>query len=434
MELLKKIAVRVKGIDNSKGTGFIYNLSSEKHMNYIITAQHCLTEDRSKRVFTSEEMQKIEIYDYKGERILISNVHIPENEELDFSVIETVTCEQYPSILIKNPSLHDEYSHFGFPKYLEGDSMPGELMFGQVIDLNGNKIILQHQNKILSDGDRDAKENTQGFSGSALVNKSNKLIGILISLRGKGSHGRLVGISIEEVNNFIISIGLEPLSPYELSDFDIYFNNILESEGKEFGPIIKKRYQNYISEIKPIYIQEKLKEKLFLPYEEEGNALDYKIWEGWIRLLIYISLGEDEKIDSKNLNNHIYIEDPTLSQKRLFFTKENRIQKIVGHLYSPNVYKDIQDNDVIFVNSEKLFGPHNPNEDKLHKIVRTIDDPYTYESGIDVTKPEELKKFKLIHLDYLVSQIEEELIECLDAKMNYQEIEKVCSSKIKGLL
>lgn len=428
MELFRELAVSINGLDDIKGTGCIYSSSNETGINYVITAQHCLSKDREKRVFTNEEIKEIKIYDFNKEQIHISKIHSPQNIDLDFAIIEVNLQKKYRNVSIKIPERGMKYTLFGFPKYLSEDTDPGELLEGHISEIKKHTITLQHEYGVLSDADNDALNNTVGFSGSGMYFEEDNtfyLIGILIKLRGEGTHGKLIGININEVNKFLLESGLKRLSPYELSDFKLHLKLLLEEEDEKLRPILKRRFESNISELTPMYIQEKLKGKIFLPYNDEENILNKKLWEGWLRFLLYISLSNGETLNIQNINEHVVIEEPTASKKRFYFTKEKRMASFVSKLYGPS-YNDIQNNDLIFVNSEEFRGNKTPTFEDIHQIIKNITNPYLFENGIDISNPNELKKVKVIHLDYLIDQIENELLSCLNSNKSLTEIEFAC--------
>lgn len=435
MELFRELAVMINGLNSIQGTGCIYELSQENGRNYVLTAQHCLSSDKQKRVFKEEEIDEIEIYDSSGDRIYISKIYVPENPELDFAVIEILPNKSYKNVAIKCPERGMNYIFFGFPNYLKDDLDPGEPLDGYIVEVKESIMTLQHGNGMISDADRDALNNTVGFSGSGMYVEEDgvfHLIGILVKLRAEGTHGRLVGININEINKFLLEKGLERLSPYELKDFKVHLKLLLEEEDEKIKPIFKKRFNQYILDLTPNYIHEKLKGKIFLPYNEDGNILDKKLWEGWLRFLLYISLSNGELLSSENINRHVFIEEPIYSKKRFYFTEEKRMANFVKHLYGIS-YDDIQNNDLIFVNSKEFRGKKTPTFSDIHQIIRNIDDPYLFENGIDISNPNELKKVKVIHLDYLVDQIESELLSCLAENKNLLEIEIACIQCLKRI-
>ncbi|WP_214704130.1 MULTISPECIES: ABC-three component system protein [unclassified Exiguobacterium] len=428
MEIFRELAVKVNGLESAKGSGCIYELSNESGKKYILTAQHCLSSDKQKRVFNHEDLENIEIYDFDEERINIFKIHIPENPELDFAIIEARSSKTYKKISIKHPKRGLEYTFFGFPKYLQNDLDSGELLEGYISEVKKSTITLQHHSGALSDADNDAIDNTKGFSGSGIYCEEDDtycLIGILIELRGKGAHGKLVGININEINQFLLEKKLEKLYPYELQDFGLHLQLLLKDEDSKLQAIFRKRFSQYIIDLSPNYFHEKLKEKIFLPYNENGNVINSKIWQGWLRFLLYISLRNQKIVNLDNINEYVFVEEPTSSRNRFYFTEEKRMANFVKHLYG-STYKDIRNNDLIFVNSEKFYGSKTPTFNDIHQIIQNIDDPYLFESGIDISNPNELKKVKVIHLDYLVDQIEDELLSCLELNKSLIEIEKSC--------
>ena len=435
MEWFRELAVKIKGLDDLKGSGCIYELSRESGKKYILTAQHCLTNDLNKRSFDKSEREEIEIFDLSGIRLHVSEIYIPDNTDLDFAVIETFSSKIYKSIAIRKPKRNMEYLFYGFPKYLEYDADPGELLEGHILEKNGVHLKLQNKYGNLSDEDGDATDNTIGFSGSGIYiqeDENNYLIGILVRLRSGGTHGRLVGINILEVNSFLEEKRLDILLPYELSDFKVYLKLLLQDEDERFKHALNKQYNNFFTGILPGDIYRKLDAKLFLPYDNNGNILNGKLWEGWLRFLLYISLYKGERLNSDNINEYIYIEEPHQSRNRFYYTEEMRLATFVKHLYE-KPYEDIHNNDLIFVNSEKFRGAKLFSFNDIHQIIQTIDNPYIYENGIDITNPSELKKFKIIHLDYLIDQVEQEITRCLVLQKSIKEVEKACIQCLKEI-
>ncbi|QWG36727.1 ABC-three component system protein [Bacillus mycoides] len=428
MEVFRQLAVRIDGLGQAKGSGCIYELgNAKKDIKYVLTAQHCLTNDLNKRNFIKEEFKDIKISDCDDSELHIVSINIPQDCNLDFAVIEVQTSKKYKNITILNPKSNMTCTYFGFPKYLQNDQDPGEPMKVDVLEvLHSGYMTIQNVHGHLDDGESDAKDNTVGFSGSGIYFSDETnfyLIGLLVRLRGtKGTHGKLQGIKIDVVNNFLKEQQLCELIPYELSQFDMYLNEILAEQDKKVKSIIRTSFRDKIINIDPLFIWGKLQEKLFIPYNPNGNLLNVKLWEGWLRFIIYICLYRDVRLEEGNINQHIFLEENSGSNKRLYYSEAKRMATFVSDLYT-EAYNDIKDNDIVFVNSENIKGPKAPNQDVVHSIVLQIDD-VMFEYGIDISTDNEYKKINVIHIDYILEELETELIQFMACERSTREIEE----------
>ncbi|MED4010015.1 trypsin-like serine protease [Priestia aryabhattai] len=436
MEVFRKLAVKITGLGQAKGSGCIYELDNQKGIKYVLTAQHCLTNELTKRNFTREEMDFIKIVDQENNELNIDSINIPVDCDLDFAIVEIKTSKNYQNVNILSPERNMTCTYFGFPKYLQNDQNSGEPMTGNILELiDTGYMTIQNEHGHLDDGENDAKDNTVGFSGSGVyhINTTGSyLIGILVRLRGaKGVHGRLQAINISIINEFLKGQNLCELVPFELSKFDMYLDEILDEQHDKVKMIIKKNFRDKIVDINPVFISEKLREKLFMPYEFNGNLLNVKLWEGWLRLIIYICLYKNTKIEASNINEHIFLEEHSTSNKRFYYSEAKRMATFVSDLYA-GAYKEIKDNDLIFVNSENIKGPKAPSQDVIHSIVLQIDD-VMYEHGIDISIDKEYKKIRVVHIDYILEELETELIKFMACERSTREIEQkfvACLNKL----
>ncbi|MEH7159341.1 ABC-three component system protein [Neobacillus drentensis] len=428
MEIFRHLAVKVNGLNNSRGSGMLYEISNDGKNKYVLTAQHCLTNDKNKRSFTEDEISNIEIRDFEGTKLSICDVKVPINVNLDFAVIEINTEKVYPNISIESATRGMDCIFFGFPKYLEADNNPGEPMAGHIIEVLDEHVTLQNGNGNLDDSESDAKENTVGFSGSGLYTIGNNephLIGIVIRLRGvKGKHGKLQALKIEVVNNFLKEKNMHELIPYELSAFDMYLDLIINEQDDKVKVILRKHFKENVIDLKPLYIYQKLKHKLFIPYNFDGQYLNVKLWEGWLRLIIYICIYKGVEIKTDTIEQHISLGSSSESNNRFYYSEAKRMATFVRELYT-EAYRDISNNDNIFVNSEKFAGPQSVGQGDIHNIIQCIDS-VMFENGIDITNENEYKKVKIIHIDHIYNQLETELIRFITSTTTTKQLQEKC--------
>ncbi|MEH6945442.1 ABC-three component system protein, partial [Bacillus sp. JJ722] len=306
MELFRRLGVRIKGFEETRGSGCLFQT---KEKTYVITAYHCLTSNPSKRDLNSE-MSKISIVDFEGEELQIKKIYSPQDVNLDFAVIEIETNKDYAQVLIEVPKINMDYKFFGFPNYLLNELHPGDSLDGYVSEvLDDYNLILQHPP--LGDIDKDAKDSTIGYSGSGMYVRKGEdyfLIGIIRALRGQGEHGKLMGMNILSINNFLKREGLPTLIPAQLMAFDLYLENIVSEEHEMNASILKKVYKENLNGISPYFLNELLNEKIVIPYDKEFNPLEEEVWKGWVRLLLYISLYKKVKINHENIKEYIYLD------------------------------------------------------------------------------------------------------------------------------
>lgn len=429
MSIFRELAIKVEGLEGAEGSGCIYSIDNNSGKKYILTAHHCLTRVEEKRTFTMEEMKAINFIDISGEKLYATNIFVPENVEDDFAVIEVFTTGIYKSITVGNTKRNIDYILCGYPSYSKEELKACEVLEGHVLEDFEDTFTLQNYGGHLSDADGDAYDNTKGFSGSGIysqIGEEYQLIGLLVKLRAGGIHGKLTGIKITRINEFLLNNGLPSLQPSELNGFEIYLSNILKDEEEKLISILNLQFNRGINEINPHYITQKLKDKIFLPYDNEGNILNKTLWEGWLRFLLYISLAKNEVLTKSNLNNHVFIENPTASKKHFYYTNEKQMRGLIRKLFDRDAYEIIQDKDIIFINSENFKGRRMLQYTEVQKIVNQIDSPFMLESDIDITNPHTLKRINIIHLGHLIDEIEDLLSKCLMENNTSIEIRKKC--------
>ncbi|PFS74277.1 hypothetical protein COK56_25380 [Bacillus cereus] len=440
MEIFRNLAVKVEGLNN-KGSGCIYEHSNEEGTKYVFTAKHCLFGEEVKSNITREEIEEIKVFDIHNNSLEIKDIIFPEEENLDFAIIEVYSECNYPNVTIKSPKGRMKYVFFGFPEYLEGNDDDGEPLYGDIAEFRNEKITLQNKNGPLCDFEDTALVNTRGFSGSGIYNIEEtgdlQLIGIVEELRDqKGTHGRLQGVNIDIINEFLVERKGEALFPYALHSFDNYLEMLIEEENEELDKNLKtvfqKVYNSNINEVNPKFIFDKLRFQLFLPYDDK-KIINRELWIGWLKLLIFIALYKNAVISRDTLSEHINLGQTSSVEgsKKFFYTEARRMPVFVKSIYR-NIYDDIKDNDFIIVNSEKFYGSKIPSHNQIHKVIQDIDVVNDmYKKGIDITSYNRYKKIKIMHIDYIIEKIEEKLMDWEELKI--WEFEKEVQSFIKAL-
>ncbi|PEF43870.1 hypothetical protein CON22_24975 [Bacillus cereus] len=429
MQTFRELGVNIKGLKNSKGSGCIVKVEDKF---YVLTAQHCLTEDKYKRNFTPAEISSVQIYNDSKEQLDVKNIYVPSSIEDDFAVIEVNSSSQYPNVSIRYPDDHMEYTFFGYPYYLENDYIQGDSLNGSVSEVIDSKLLLQHHSGSLSDVDNDAKDNTKGYSGSGIYTECNGqyyLIGILVSLRANGEHGKLLGINIKYISDFFKKMGIPEMLPNELIDFEYYFSKMLADENEEFGKFLRRMYRDNLSGLGPSYLKSILNEKISLPYNPKNDILNDTIWIGWVKLLLYISVYKNERISKDNLDKHIYI-NPESDSKNILYYTQARLESFIRILYQES-FDDICNDALVFVNSEKILKNKVIEPKRVNEIL-VIDNPL-YEQGIDISNPNQMKNITVVPFSYIVMELEDVIENCLVKKAPLEELGAQCIEKIRGI-
>lgn len=431
MEQFRRLAIKVKGID-SEGSGC---LVQGQNKVYVLTALHCLIKDKSKRNLNGEK-ERIELINFEEKKLEIIEIYIPDGDDFDFAVIEVIKNSDYDLVPVIAPISGMKHKFFGFPEYLDRDSNTGDSLDGTISEVVDNyEIILQHQ--ILGDLDKDSLGNTRGYSGSGIyiqIDSQFILVGLVRALRGKGEHGKLVGINIVAINEFLKSKNLPSLDLLEQLSFDTYFEQIVGDVKDAKTSILRKAYKDNFIDINPKYIVELLKEKIIIPYSSNYSVSKTEIWKGWVKLLLYLSIYQKVKIDRSNVHKYIFLNNQSDADNILYYTEETRIQKVVRSLYE-SAYEDLFHNGKVFINSNYLEYKKILNSNTVKKVVRDISETVHefYQRDIDITDPYESKSFSIIPMDYLSSEIEDMFLQCEIEKLLPKEIEDRCTVLIEKL-
>ncbi|WP_433948073.1 ABC-three component system protein [Bacillus tropicus] len=435
MERIRELTVKVNGL-NTNGSGLIYHYGDNEN-KYILTAHHCLTKDKGKRAFSEAEHQKIEVYDIRGEKLEILKIFSP-SDLTDIAVITVKSSNDYPSVAIKTPEPHKKYIFSGFPEYLDGNDDEVESLDGKISGVNCKDITLTNEGS-LNDYQGDSKENTMGFSGSGIYELENNqvcLIGILVSLKAEGQHGKLKGISIDIVDQFIKEEGLIGLTPALLKDFDRYYPLLEKDIGEKYNLILNK-YKIELSAFTPEKIYTGLKQKLHIPFNSSPDILNRDLWEGWLNILFIVALWRDKDKTKIPIEKYIKIDIEEGSGNKFYFTQSKNLGNVISEIFDTQgqvVYEEIEEGDLVFINSEAFLGDKILRAEDFKLIVPNIEciDQYGYQKGIkDISNPNNIKEFSIIHLGHLkdaiqntlflcgicnkkLPQVEEDLINCLE--------------------
>ncbi|MER2121410.1 MAG: ABC-three component system protein [Solibacillus sp.] len=438
MERIRELTVKVNGLE-SNGSGLIYHYGDNEN-KYILTAHHCLTRNKEKRVFSEEDHQKIEIYDIRGEKLEILRIYSP-SDLVDIAVITVKSSYDYPSVAIKTPKLNKEYIFSGFPEYLNEKEDKVESLGGKISGVDYKSITLTNEGA-LNDYQGDAKENTIGFSGAGIYEYENDqvcLIGILVSLKAEGQHGKLKGISIDIVNKFIKEIGLKELTPALLKDFNEYYPLLEEEIGEKYSLILKK-YKIELNGFTPEKIFTGLKQKLYIPFSASPDILNQDLWNGWLNILFIIALWRKKDTTKIPIDKYIKIDVEEGPGNRFYFTQSKNIGDVIPEIFDTQgqvVYEEIREGDLVFINSKVFYGKKILKPGDFKTIVPNIDciDQYGYQKGIeDISNPNNIKEFSIIHLAHLKDEIQNTLFSCGICNKKLPEVEEALISCLEDIL
>ncbi|PEM89606.1 hypothetical protein CN558_04395 [Bacillus wiedmannii] len=438
MERIRALTVKINGLDTN-GSGLIYHYGDNDN-KYILTAHHCLTRNKDKRTFNDAEHQKVEIYDIKGEKFEILKIYSP-TDFTDIAVIAVKSSNDYPSVAIKTPESNKKYIFSGFPEYLDGNDDEVESLEGKVSGVDYKSITLTNEGA-LNDYQGDAKENTVGFSGSGIYEFENNqvcLIGILVSLKAEGQHGKLKGISIDIVNQFIKGIGLKELTPALLKDFNRYYPLLEEEIGQKYKLILHK-YKIELNAFTPEQIFTKLNRKLYIPFNSSPDILNLDLWNGWLNILFIVALWRKKDTTKIPIDKYIKIDIEEGPGNRFYFTQSKNIGDVISEIFDTQgqvVYEEIREGDLVFINSKSFFGKKILKPEDFKSIIPHIDciDQYGYQKGIeDISNPNNIKEFSIIHLAHLKDEIQNTLFSCEICNKKLPEVEQELISCLESIL
>ena len=438
MQRVRELTVKIKGID-CNGSGLIYHYGNNEE-SYILTAHHCLTKDKSKRTFSKSECEKIKIYDVSGEGLEVLKVHSP-SDMTDIAILVVKSTTDYPSVVIKIPEPNKDYIFSGFPEYLIGNTDEVESLEGRISDVNYRDITLTH-NGSLYDYQGDTKENTVGFSGAGIYERKENqvyLVGILVSLKAKGQHGKLKGISINIIDEFMREEGLKGLIPALLKDFNTYYPLLEKDIGEKYSLILDK-YKPELDNFTPEKIYKDLKHKLYIPFNSSPDILNVELWNGWLNILFIVALWRKRDTTKVPIDRYIKINTDEGPGNRFYFTQSKNIGSVIADIFNTKgqvVYEDIREGDLIFVNSESFLGKNFLKASDLKSIVTNIEciDQYAYQKGIeDISNPNNIKEFSIIHLRYIKDQIQDILFNCQLSNKKLHQVEDDLISCLENIL
>lgn len=409
METFRKLAVRIEG-NQTYGSGWIYQYEGD--LGIIITAKHCVY-DRERE----DTYENLRIFDFEEHtlEILFPPIY-SEDGELDLAMVKVKISKKYPDILIDDPITGTNFTVFGYPQYLEESEDKGDPQRGSISEIINKDTLKLSVNNSLFTPDNSAYENVSGFSGSAVYHLSDGkyyVVGMVLSLRGEGRNGIIKAIHIYKIRELLQKNLNIDLVPRCLLNFDSYLEDIIqevrnngEQQEQKLIYLINKCYQNNFSDITPIMIQQSLEELLMVPTNKEFDYTEQSLWMGWLELLLFKFIQTDVYFDM-HVCLKLVTQDKTIKGTHLIYTNQNTLESFIRCLFESNVYENIDDNDVLFVNNkEKRFrGDCIAKKDRIEGIVKNIGHS-EIDERFSIDDPHKQKLFPIVHLQYVEDEIQ----------------------------
>lgn len=204
-ELYEKVSVKVFCKD-SVGSGVLIQPQSD-HYTYVITARHCLTGTGTipQKFTTDDILVKRNEADGSWTEYIVMDYKIHSRADLAVIILEK-KCD-FESPIIVEKEYKSTVSICGFPKELEGKENPKEIIDGELIAVNRNKLELRMDDSIATYY-RGDDIYLQGFSGSGIFIETEQhklaIVGIFIGVKHlKVAYKALEGESLEQVNEVL---------------------------------------------------------------------------------------------------------------------------------------------------------------------------------------------------------------------------------------
>lgn len=391
-EVYGQLAVKVKC--TTEGSGCIVQPDTEE-FTYVFTAKHCLlATDKTKADINKEDII-IKRFNATDSDMPLKVIDYWPHEVLDLAIILVEHIEDLPNINVSSPVRHRNATVFGYPYHLKNEREKTQ-------ELPCKISIIHHDSfEMISDiplitYDANTSQLVEGFSGSGVFYERENnltLTGIFMELKStSGGYQTLFAIDIIEISKMLESLNLPDLTPSCLLSFtpyleafdcfDVHIKMVLDDTAKQ------------IIGINPKIIVSMLGEQLFLPYDRDKNIINKEMWNGWIKLLTYISIDKEEKLDSYNF--HLRNKDGENLRIKFYYSDTlPNLEAIIRHIFT-EIYDNLKHNDIVVVNGPNHPATHSISNAKLQNIVKQIDSIKLKKFSID--EPQYIKNISCMHL------------------------------------
>ena len=399
-----QLAVKVKC--TTVGSGCIVQPDTEE-FTYVFTAKHCLLDTGKTKADINKEDIIIKRFDATDSDMPLKIIDYWPHEDLDLAIILVERIKEIPDINVSSPVRHKDVTIFGYPKHLHNEREKTQELPCKISIIHRD-FFEMISNIPLITYDDDTSQLVKGFSGSGVFYEREDnltLIGIFMELKSSnGGYQTLFAIDIIEITKMLGSLNLPDLTPSCLLSFtpyleafdcfDVPIKIILDDKAKQ------------IIDLNPKIIAGRLGEQLFLPFDRDKDIINQEMWNGWIKLLTYIFIDKEERLDSNNylLRNK---DGENLSIKFYYSDILPNLEAIIRHIFT-EIYDNLKHNDIVVVNGPKHPVTHSISNAKLQNIVKQIDSIKLKKFSID--EPQYIKNISCMHLQkfaIVLSNIEE---------------------------
>lgn len=400
---LRKLSVKVNA-----GSGCLYQPGTRDY-SYVLTVRHNVAEENTHEKFaTTSISQPGSTLEYT---ITAEDVFLHPDVNVDLAIVKIPYIEIGTNIYFSRENRGERLRLFGFPdiKSQEADPVGSLFLTADITTVNAFDVIGEQD---FSNYDLSAAATMVGFSGSGIFDENSEvplLKGIMPRLDAiGGSHNRLKVYHISTFDEIISANGLTNMTPYCLLSFDHYATECFSLYSDELQSVLKKKSAELQKTFNPFAIQDKLKEKLFIPYSAEyaDHLLKVELWNGWLTLLCFLWMVDDKEIEIDDVIKLLNGDESI--HVRYFHSSNSRMPDIIQQILT-DAYETLDPRDNIIVSSDKLpLGQKCFTSEELNKVIINVcaaSKAIHSRTSIDIGDPASVKPISVIHLNHFQDQI-----------------------------
>lgn len=342
--------------------------------SYIITAKHVLETTPDSGEYKG--IDDISVVTFSNQTIELANKFISN----DFDLAILVTQRRLDLDLqaaISHPEREQSIFYYGYPANRRSGNSDDRIreFIGKVNETPDGRFSVTLQSH------PDWSEISGASGGGIFVEIENQLFLFGIESRYEGSagrefHGKVVCISMQSIERFIIESGLEKIHPPALNSFLGLVNKTFELYSQADDPENLRFLKNKLheraaiigttSEVNPMALCEVYKEELLIKESHVQNLHSEELWIAYFEFLIISCL-----IDEKKEIDFSYVRDNSTRRRFLFSaSKDNWIWRLMDIFRSD--FRGLRKGGKIIVSTGDLNARMQAREPQLSNIIANI--------------------------------------------------------------
>lgn len=370
-DFTNKVRTHVVIVDDGSG---VLIQPAKGDYSYVITAKHVLETVPESGEY--KDIDDISVITFSDQTIELANKFISDNFDLAILVTQQ-RLDLDLQTAISRPEREQSIFYYGYPKNRRSGNYDDRIreFIGKVNETPDGRFSVSLQSR------PDWSEISGASGGGIFVEIENQLFLFGIESRYEGSpgrefHGKVVCISMQTIERFIIESGLEKIHPPALNSFlglvDKTFELYSQADDPENLRFLKNKLHERAaiigatSEVNPMALYDAYKEELLIKESHIQNLHSEEMWIAYLEFLIISCL-----IDEKQEIDFSYVKDNSTRRRFLFSAcKDNWIWRLMDIFRSD--FRGLRKGGKIIVSTGDLNARMQAREPQLSNIIANI--------------------------------------------------------------